>query len=86
MEYFNINTGQYENENENEDNMEVYNVNSNILTMNKMVIIYNAIMSGWSVKKIGDGLFEFQKSKKNLKQENLLDDYLKELINLGNEL
>jgi len=54
--------------------------NIEILEFQKMIFIYNALKSGWSVKMLEAGKFEFKKSNANLKTEVFLDDYLKKFI------
>ena len=53
----------------------------NIVTIQKMIFIYNAINAGWSVRKIKENKFEFKKPKKkiihNFKLEKYLRDFLK---------
>jgi len=58
------------------------NIDSGIemLEMQKMIFIYNALKTGWSVKMLSNGKFEFKKSKANVKKEVFLEDYLKKFI------
>ena len=49
------------------------------LNLQKMVFIYNAVQSGWVVKKKDNNTFEFRKTKSNLIKEIDLDD--NQLIN-----
>lgn len=49
------------------------------VNLQKMVFIYNAVQSGWVVKKKDDNTFEFRKTKSNLIKEIDLDD--NQLIN-----
>lgn len=51
-----------------------------ILELQKMIFIYNALKTGWSVKMLTNGRFEFKKSKSNVKKEVFLEDYLKKFI------
>jgi hypothetical protein len=44
------------------------------LDLKKMVFIYNAIQSGWVVKKKSNNLFEFKKKKSNMIKELILDN------------
>lgn len=67
-------------------------VNIEILELQKMIFIYNALKTGWSVKMLGEGKFEFKKSNANLTREVFLDDYLKNFLtynlnieNVGNK-
>ena len=66
--------------------------NLEMLELQKMIFIYNALKTGWSVKMLQNGKFEFKKSTTNLTKEVFLDDYLKKFIeynlnieNLGNK-
>lgn len=66
--------------------------NLEMLELQKMIFIYNALQSGWSVKMLPNNKFEFKKSSSNLTKEVFLDDYLKKFIeynlnieNLGNK-
>lgn len=51
-----------------------------MLELQKMIFIYNALKTGWGVKMLSNGKFEFKKSKANLKKEVFLEDYLKKFI------
>ena len=66
--------------------------NLEMLELQKMIFIYNALKTGWSVKMLPNNKFEFKKSNANLTKEVFLDDYLKKFIeynlnieNLGNK-
>ena len=54
--------------------------NIDLVELQKMIFIYNALKTGWSVKMLNEGKFEFKKSKNNIKKEVFLDDYLKKFI------
>jgi hypothetical protein len=43
---------------------EQYETNTN--NFQELVFIYNAIMNGWKVKQIGNGLFEFEKDLQDI--------------------
>ncbi len=45
-----------------------------------MVFIYNALLTGWTVKCIGKDKFEFLKPKDKIKKEVNLEDYLRTFI------
>lgn len=49
------------------------------VNLQQMVFIYNAVQSGWVVKKKDNNTFEFRKTKSNLIKEIDLDD--NQLIN-----
>ena len=61
------------------------NINSNnnidLIQIQKMIFIYNAILSGWSVKKSTNNNFIFTKSGEEKKKEVNLNNYLNEFIN-----
>jgi len=60
--------------------MENRESNLDLLEFQKMIFIYNALKTGWGVKMLSNGKFEFKKSKSNLKKEFFLEDYLKKFI------
>ena len=51
-----------------------------MLTLQKMKFIYNAIQDGWIVRKIDDKKIEFKRDNDNVVKEYILDDYLKNFI------
>ena len=56
------------------------NNNIDIISIQKMLFIYNAILSGWTVKMIDNDRFEFIKSKDNISKEVYLNNYLNKFI------
>jgi len=52
--------------------------NFEIIDLQKMIFIYNALKKGWSVKKVKNNNFEFKKTK-NSEVFNL-DDYMKDFV------
>lgn len=48
----------------------------------KMIFVYNSILSGWTVKKLENNKFEFTKNvnDENQRQEIVLEDYVKNFI------
>lgn len=54
---------------------------NNIINIQKMVFIYNALLSGWSVKMIENNTFEFKKNRQNreLDLDNLANFMLQNL-------
>ena len=54
--------------------------NIDIFSIQKMLFIYNAILSGWTVKMIDNDRFEFIKSKDNISKEVYLNNYLNKFI------
>ena len=59
-------------------------VNSNIgidmMTIYKMTFVYNAVLNGWTVKKLKDKKFEFSKNKEEIKKEFYLDNFLEKFV------
>lgn len=53
--------------------------NINVIQIQKMVFIYNAIIEGWTVKMLDKDRFEFQKDRKKIKNINL-EDYLRKFL------
>ena len=56
------------------------NQDINLLEMQKAIFIYNAVKSGWIVKMLNNGKFEFKKDLSEVKKEVYLEDYLKKFI------
>ena len=54
--------------------------NIDVISIQKMLFIYNAILSGWTVKMIDNDRFEFIKSKDNISKEVYLNNYLNKFI------
>ena len=53
--------------------------NTNVIEMQKMVFLYNAILEGWTVKLLDENRFEFQKDTNKIKNINL-EDYLRKFV------
>lgn len=56
------------------------NISPDMVTIYRMTFIYNAILSGWTVKKLNDNKFEFSNTKDELKKEFHLDDFLQKFV------
>ena len=54
--------------------------NIDIISIQKMIFIYNAILSGWTVRMIDNDRFEFIKKKDNISKEVYLNNYLQKFI------
>ena len=54
--------------------------NIDIISIQKMIFIYNDILSGWTVKMIDNDRFEFIKNKDNISKEVYLNNYLNKFI------
>jgi hypothetical protein len=54
----------------------------------KMILIFNALNDGWTVKKIDNDKFEFIKDNEHIKKEIVLEDYIKKYIkyNITNKI
>jgi len=50
------------------------------ILLQKMIFIYNAVISGWTVKYLGNQRFEFKQRRADMGEEVLLDNYLKRFI------
>jgi hypothetical protein len=53
---------------------------NDMMSIQKMVFVYNAIMKGWTVRKLENNQFEFTKDLESEKQEVNLEDYLRRFI------
>ena len=53
-----------------------------IIDLQKMIFIYNALEKGWSIKKIKDDKFEFKKPKNSEIIE--LDHFIENNLNIDN--
>jgi ABC-type uncharacterized transport system substrate-binding protein len=51
---------------------------SEIVHIQKMLFVFNALLSGWTVKMVGTDTFEFKKNRTN--QEVNLDNYLRRFV------
>lgn len=51
-----------------------------IIALQKMIFIYNALKKGWTVKYLDDNKFEFIKDKSKLKKEINLENYLQKFV------
>ena len=57
-----------------------FNFELDLLSLHKMLFIYNAILNGWTVKLLSKNSFEFKKNKSAVKKEIYLDDFLKTFV------
>ena len=53
-------------------------VNTEVLNFQKILFIYNTLLSGWTVRLKCDDTFEFKRNNEN--QEVNLNDYVKNFI------
>lgn len=70
------------NENKNKD-IKYKNMEHDEVLVQKMIFIYNALKTGWSVKMLSENKFEFRKKGNKIKKEKKevnLDDYLRKFI------
>lgn len=54
------------------------NLPIDVVHFQKMLFVFNALITGWTVKMIDNDTFEFKKDRKN--QEVNLDNYLRTFI------
>lgn len=60
------------------DNNPVRNINYK--DIQKMLFIFNALNDGWTVKKLNDDRFEFNKDNENITKEVDLEECIKKYI------
>jgi hypothetical protein len=50
--------------------------------LQKMIFVYNSIISGWTVRKLENNKFEFERNinDENERQEIVLEEYIKNFI------
>lgn len=53
-------------------------ISTEMIYLQKMLFVFNALLSGWTVKMVDNDKFEFKKDRKN--QEVNLDNYLRTFI------
>ena len=53
---------------------------NDMMSIQKMIFIYNAVMKGWTVRRIDGNKFEFTRNLESEKQEVNLEDYLRKFI------
>lgn len=57
-------------------------LNLDLNSLYKMSFIYNALMNGWTIKKLKNNKFEFSKnSTEEIKKEFYLDGFIDKFIN-----
>ena len=61
-----------------EDQDNKINVNAEVLNFQKILFIYNTLLSGWTVRLKSNNTFEFKKNNEN--QEVNLNDYVQNFI------
>ena len=57
------------------------NLRLDIITIYKMTFVYNALLNGWTVRKLKNNKFEFSKNKEEIKKEVYLDNFLNKFVN-----
>ena len=68
----------------NKDNQSNQTNQINYIDIQKMIFIYNAVLSGWTVKHLGNNIFEFLKPKSKIDRYELdLKDYLKNFVDFN---
>jgi hypothetical protein len=53
-------------------------ISPDVFRLQKMIFVFNAVLSGWTVRMVDDDKFEFKRDREN--QEVNLDNYLKNFI------
>lgn len=53
-------------------------ISTEMIYLQKMLFVFNAVLSGWTVKMVDNDKFEFKKDRTN--QEVNLDNYLRTFI------
>ena len=56
---------------------------NSMVTLQKMFLVYNAVVGGWTVRMLEDGRFEFQKGREKLtssEKETDPKDFLKNFL------
>jgi hypothetical protein len=51
-----------------------------IVKLQKMIVIYNAIIDGWKVQMLDDGKFEFVKNREKVTTDPENKEFLKDFI------
>jgi len=57
-----------------------YQQGQSLIELQKMLFIYNAINDGWTVRKLDDGRYEFQKQRIKTTSDVCMDNYLEKFI------
>ena len=53
---------------------------NSLLKMQEMLFIYNAVLDGWTVRKLDNDKYEFQKALQKVTSDVCLDSYLREFV------
>jgi len=53
---------------------------NSLLKMQEMLFIYNAVLDGWTVRRLDDDRYEFQKDLQKVTSDVCLDSYLREFV------
>ena len=61
-------------------------VSKEVVHLQKMLFVFNALLSGWTVKMVGNDTFEFTKDMKNqeVNLENYLNSFVMQNLNVDN--
>ena len=54
---------------------------TDLVTLYKMSFVYNAIINGWTVRKLKNNKYEFTNSNEEIKKEFFLENFLNKFIN-----
>lgn len=63
-----------------ENNNQDSNIDHNLMELQKMLFIYNAVTDGWTVRMLEDGRFEFQKERKKITSDVCMDSFLEKFL------
>lgn len=51
-----------------------------MVKLQQMILIYNAVIDGWTVRMLKDNRFEFQKDRKKVTSDVCVDGFLKNFL------
>lgn len=62
------------------------NISNDLISIQKMIFVFNAILSGWTVKMLEHNTFEFTKDSTNqeVNLDSYIQDFVKKNLNINN--
>ena len=62
------------------------NMSNDLISIQKMIFVFNAILSGWTVKMLEQNTFEFTKDSTNqeVNLDTYIQDFVKKNLNINN--
>lgn len=62
------------------------NISNDLISIQKMIFVFNAILSGWTVKMLEQNTFEFTKDSTNqeVNLDTYIQDFVKKNLNINN--